>query len=60
MSRKIIGVTVGTPLSPNKIKEKIDPELTSAVNAALAQAKAEMVNAVLAALPVYNGEVESV
>lgn len=25
MSRKIIGVTVGTPLSPQKIKEKMSP-----------------------------------
>ena len=39
MSRKIIGVTVGTPLSPNKIKEKLNPELTEAVETALKQAK---------------------
>ena len=25
MNRKIIGVTVGTPLSPQKIKEKLNP-----------------------------------
>ena len=100
---KIIGVTVGTPMSVNKIKEKINPvttdELQNAVETALQEAKdsgafngpkgdtgatgpkgdtgpagadgktpvkgtdyftpadkAEMVTAVIAALPVYNGE----
>lgn len=42
MSR-IIGVTVGTPMSVNKIKEKINPvtsdELKSAVETALQEAK---------------------
>lgn len=44
MSRKIIGVTVGTPLSVKKIKEKINPvttdELQAEVETALQEAKA--------------------
>lgn len=32
-------------------------ELPAAINTAIAQAKTEMVDAVIAALPVYNGEV---
>lgn len=102
---KIIGVTVGTPLSASVIKEKIKPvtsvngvkadesgnvnvaaggvDVQEVVEAALAEAKAsgafdgkdgytpingvdyytqadkdEMVAAVIAALPVYNGEVQ--
>ena len=35
-------------------------ELPSAINTALDQAKAEMIDAVIAALPVYNGEVKAV
>jgi hypothetical protein len=51
MSRKIVGVTVGTPISPEALKKKLDIEpgsggnvdqeqITTAINTALAQAKA--------------------
>jgi hypothetical protein len=38
MSKRIIGVTVGTPINPEKLKEKL--KIQTEINAALAQAKA--------------------
>lgn len=66
MSRKIIGVTVGTPIGPRQIEQKINPVKT--VNGVVPDKngnvevvgnvdKEEIVAAVIAALPVYDGEV---
>lgn len=65
MSKKIVGVTVGTTLSPSAIERKLKPVKT--VNGVAPdengnvkieytkEDKAEMVNDVLAALPKWEG-----
>lgn len=35
MSKKVIGITVGTPISPAKIKKEIEPEIKDYVDGKL-------------------------
>jgi hypothetical protein len=35
MSKKVIGITVGTPISPAKIKEEIEPEVKNYIDGKL-------------------------
>lgn len=64
MSKKIIGVTVGTPLSPTKIAEKIKPVKTvngvgpdenGNVRVGFDTALSEIVDAVIKELPKWDG-----
>lgn len=64
MSKKIIGVTVGTPLSPAKIAEKIKPVKTvngvapdknGNVRVGFDTALSEIVDAVIKELPKWDG-----
>lgn len=69
MTRTIIGVTVGTSISPRTIKEKLQPVLSvngktpdKNGNVKIAMGNVdfsmdEIVQAVISELPVYNGEV---
>ena len=68
---KIIGVTVGTNISPKSMEAKlkpvktingVEPDENGNVEIAVftEEDKSELVSSVIAALPVYNGEVVEV
>ena len=57
MGRKIVGVTVGTTMNPKRINEQAEVSWNDLKDKPTME---ELAKAVIAELPIYDGEVETV